>query len=120
MSNAILDKPDKLTDAEFEQVKLHPVYSQDILSKVGIFDSLAPVASGHHERIDGKGYPWGLKGDQIDIATRIISVADVFDAVSAERPYRAAMPLTDALAVLDKMSGSALDGDLVATLKQTL
>jgi HD-GYP domain-containing protein (c-di-GMP phosphodiesterase class II) len=61
-----------------------------------------------------------LKGDQIDIATRIISVADVFDAVSAERPYRAAMPLKDALAVLDKMSGSALDGDLVATLKQTL
>ncbi len=120
VSNAILDKPDKLTDAEFEQVKLHPVYSQDILSKVGIFDSLAPVASGHHERIDGKGYPWGLKGEQIDIATRIISVADVFDAVSAERPYRAAMPLTDALAVLDKMSGSALDGDLVATLKQTL
>jgi HD-GYP domain-containing protein (c-di-GMP phosphodiesterase class II) len=120
VSNAILDKPDKLTEAEFEQVKLHPVYSQDILSKVGIFDSLASVASGHHERIDGKGYPWGLKGDQIDMATRIISVADVFDAISAERPYRPAMPLKEALSVLDQMAGTALDGDLVATLKQTL
>jgi HD-GYP domain-containing protein (c-di-GMP phosphodiesterase class II) len=120
VSNSILDKPDKLTDAEFEQVKLHPVYSMAILSKVGIFDSLAPVASGHHERLDGKGYPWGLKGEQIDLATRIISVADVFDAVSAERPYRSAMPIPHALGILDGMVGDALDGDLVKALKQAL
>lgn len=120
VSNSILDKPDKLTEAEFAQVKLHPVYSMDILSKVGIFDSLAPVASGHHERLDGRGYPWGLKGDQIDVATRIISVADVFDAVSAERPYRGAMPLAQATGILDQMTGSALDGDFVTALKQTL
>lgn len=120
VSNSILDKPGKLTDEEFEQVKLHPVYSMDILSKVGIFNSLAPVASGHHERLDGRGYPWGLKGEQIDFATRIISVADVFDAVSAERPYRGAMPLDQALAILDEMAGPALDGDLVAALRRTL
>ncbi|ANJ67915.1 metal-dependent phosphohydrolase [Halothiobacillus diazotrophicus] len=120
VSNSILDKPGKLTDAEFDQVKLHPVYSMDILSKVGIFNSLAPVASGHHERLDGRGYPWGLKGEQIDFATRIISVADVFDAVSAERPYRGAMPLDQALAILDEMAGPALDGDLVAALRRTL
>lgn len=120
VSNSILDKPGKLTDTEFDQIKLHPVHSMDILSKVGIFDSLAPVASGHHERLDGRGYPWGLKGDQIDFATRIISVADVFDAVSAERPYRGAMPVAQALSILDDMSGPALDGDLVAALKRTL
>jgi HD-GYP domain-containing protein (c-di-GMP phosphodiesterase class II) len=120
VSNSILDKPGKLTDAEFAQVKLHPVYSMDILSKVGIFNSLAPVASGHHERLDGRGYPWGLKGDQIDYATRIISVADVFDAVSAERPYRGAMPVDQALGILDEMAGPALDGDLVAVLRRTL
>ncbi|OZB82614.1 MAG: metal-dependent phosphohydrolase [Halothiobacillus sp. 13-55-253] len=120
VSNSILDKPGKLTDEEFAQIKLHPVHSMDILSKVGIFDSLAPVASGHHERLDGCGYPWGLKGDQIDFATRIISVADVFDAVSAERPYRGAMPVAQALSILDDLSGPALDGDLVAALKRTL
>lgn len=120
VSNSILDKPGKLTNAEFDQIKLHPVHSMDILSKVGIFDSLAPVASGHHERLDGRGYPWGLKGDQIDFATRIISVADVFDAISAERPYREAMPVAQALSILDDMSGPALDGDLVAALKRTL
>ncbi len=120
VSNSILDKPGKLTEDEFAQVKLHPVYSMDILSKVRIFKTLAPVASGHHERLDGQGYPWGLKGEQIDLATRIISVADVFDAVSAERPYRGAMPLDQALGILDKMTGSALDGDLVAALRQGL
>ncbi len=120
ISNRILDKPGKLTDAEFEEIKRHPVYSLDILSKIGVFDSLAPVASAHHERLDGKGYPFGLKGSQIDAATRMIAVADVFDAISAERPYRGAMPLPQALAILDEMSGSALDGDYVAALKRSL
>lgn len=120
ISNRILDKPGKLTDEEFAEIKLHPVYSQDILSRIGIFRSMAPVASGHHERLDGKGYPRGLKGSQIDVATRMISVADVFDAISAERPYRGAMPLPQALGILDEMSGSALDGDFVAALKRTL
>lgn len=120
VSNHILDKPGKLTEEEFAQVKLHPVHSMDILSKIGIFDTLAPVAAGHHERLDGRGYPWGLKGEQIELATRIISVADVFDAVSAERPYRGAMPVAEAMKVLDQMTGAALDGDLVAALSKTL
>ncbi|WP_407276260.1 HD-GYP domain-containing protein [Halothiobacillus sp. DCM-1] len=120
ISNRILDKPGKLTDEEFAEVKRHPVYSLDILSRLGVFESLAPVASGHHERLDGKGYPHGLKGSQIDVATRMIAVADVFDAISAERPYRGAMPLSQALAILDEQSGDALDGDFVAALKRTL
>lgn len=120
ISNRILDKPGKLTDEEFAEIKLHPVYSLDILSKIGIFNALAPVASGHHERLDGKGYPHGLKGSQIDEATRMIAVADVFDAISAERPYRGPMPLAQALTILDEMSGSALDGDYVAALKRML
>lgn len=120
VSNSILDKPGRLTEQEYEQVKLHPVHSHAILMKVNVFSSLAPIASGHHERLDGKGYPWGLKGDQIDFATRLISVADVFDAVSAERPYRAAMPVAEAFSILDSMVGDALDGDLVKALKASL
>jgi len=68
-----------------------------------------PVAVGHHERLDGKGYPHGLSGDEISLDTRIVSVADVFDALTADRPYRKAQPVEQALAIIGKDLGTAFD-----------
>ncbi len=120
VSNAILDKPGKLTDEEFDQIKLHPVYSESILKHISVFSDIAPVAGGHHERLDGKGYPHGLKGIQIDLDTRIVTVADIFDALSADRPYRKAMPVSKALSIMEEMVGCAIDPDCFNALKEVL
>ncbi len=120
VSNTILDKPGKLTEEEFAAVKMHPVHSGEILRGVSLFEAIAPIAEGHHERLDGKGYPNGLKGDAIGRDTRIVTVADIFDALTADRPYRKAMTVTQAMAILDKDTGAAVDGDCVAALKRAL
>jgi HD-GYP domain-containing protein (c-di-GMP phosphodiesterase class II) len=116
VSNTILDKPAKLTDAEYDVVKKHPIYSGEILSGFSAFADLAEVGLSHHERLDGRGYPQGLKGDQISMPTRIVTVADVFDALTAERPYRAAMPPQQAFAIMSKDLGAAFDPDCYAAL----
>lgn len=120
VSNSILDKPDKLDDAEFEIIKKHPVYSGEILSRVKAFTDIAPIARGHHERLDGKGYPDGLKGSEIDLDTRIVTVADIFDALTADRPYRKAMAQSKAFSIMDKMQGDAIDPDCYAALKAAM
>ncbi len=120
VSNTILDKPGKLTVSEFEQIKLHPVHSESILSNIAIFSDIAPVAGGHHERLDGKGYPRGLVGDEIDIDTRIVTVADIFDALTADRPYRKAMPIAKALSIMEEMVDCAIDPDCFNALKAAL
>jgi HD-GYP domain-containing protein (c-di-GMP phosphodiesterase class II) len=78
------------------------------------------VAGAHHERLDGKGYPHGLAGDQIVLETRIITTGDIFDALTAERPYRAAMPVSKALAIMSDMVGTAIDADCFAALRSGL
>lgn len=98
--NSILDKPGGLTDAERRVVQDHPAYTERILAKVGAFDQLSFVAGAHHERLDGRGYHQGLSGDKLPLSARILAVADVFDALSAARPYRDAMPTEEALAVM--------------------
>ena len=120
ISNAILDKPSGLTDEEFERIKTHPTLSEQVLMRVGAFRPMAQVAVAHHERLDGKGYPNGIGADELTLEMRILSVADVFDALSAERPYRDALPLDKTYAIMDDMSGTALDGDVVATLKEAI
>ncbi len=120
ISNSVLDKPDKLTDQEFMIIKQHPVYSGDILLKVAAFSDIAQIARGHHERLDGNGYPDGLTGDQIDINTRIVTVADIFDALTADRPYRAAMPREKAFAIMDEMVGQAIDANCYVALKAAI
>ena len=120
ISNRILDKPGKLTDDEYHIIKQHPVYSQSILSKIEIFSDISAVAGGHHERLDGLGYPFQLKGDEIDLDTRIVTVADIFDALTADRPYRKAMPVYKALAIMDDMVGRAIDGDVYTALKAVM
>ena len=120
VSNAILDKPGKLDDAEWEIMRMHSAHSEAILSRIGAFSELAPIAGAHHERLDGKGYPRGLSGDQICLETRIITTADIFDALTAERPYRAAMPITKALAIMSGMVGTQIDADCFAALTRAL
>lgn len=120
ISNAILDKPSSLTDDEFALMKKHPVYSEDVLMRVGAFRPMAKVAVAHHERLDGKGYPYGINSDDLTLDMRILTVADVFDALSAERPYRGALPLDKTYAILDDMIGSALDGEVVKCLKDAI
>ena len=120
VSNTILDKPGKLDAAEWEAMKSHAAYTEAILSRIAAFKDLAPIAGAHHERLDGKGYPRGLKGDEIALETRIISTADVFDALTADRPYRAAMPVTKALAILAEGLGTATDAECFRALCRAL
>ena len=120
ISNAILDKNGKLTDEEFAAIKTHPVHSENILKGISVFRDLAPVAGGHHEKLNGKGYPKGLKGDEINLETRIVTVADIFDALTADRPYRAAMPVSQAFAIMEKDVGTAIDGGCFAALRAAL
>ncbi len=120
VSNRILDKPGKLDAAEWKAIQSHASYTEAILSRVRIFDELARVSAAHHERLDGKGYPKGLAGDQIALETRIITTADIFDAITAERPYRGAVPIDQTLVIMGETVGSAIDADCFAHLKQII
>ena len=120
ISNTILDKPDKLTDAEYTVMKSHASVSGEILADIPAFSALVPVARGHHERLDGKGYPLGLKDKEICLETRIVSVADVFDALTADRPYRKAMPTSQALGIMAQDVGKAFDGRCFNALVDSL
>ena len=120
ISNAILDKPGGLTDDEREKIKLHPQFSEDILLRVAVFHPMAKVAVAHHERLDGRGYPNGIGADELTLDMRILTVADVFDALSAERPYRGALPLRQTYAIMEQMCDTALDRSVVAQLKEAI
>lgn len=120
VSNAVLDKPGKLDAAEWEAVKKHPVFTEEILSRIPQFEQLAIVAAAHHERLDGKGYPRGVSADAITRETRIITTADIFDAITAERPYRAAVPLDKTLEIMRETVGSALDPECFAALERVV
>ncbi|KAB2312577.1 HD domain-containing protein [Betaproteobacteria bacterium SCN2] len=109
VSNSILDKPGKLDENEWELVKRHAAYTGTILGRIGIFDELARVSSAHHERLDGGGYPLGLKSHEITLETRIITTADIFDAITAERPYRSAVPVEKTLHIMAEHVGTAID-----------
>ncbi len=120
VSNAILDKNGKPDDEEWAAIKMHPVYSYDILSTVPVFNDILPIVRGHHERLDGKGYPDGLKGDEITFETRIVTVADIFDALTADRPYRKAMSVPKVLDIMESDLEVALDPEIFNALKLAL
>ncbi|MDQ0918917.1 HD-GYP domain-containing protein [Paenibacillus sp. V4I5] len=114
----VLLKESRLTDEEFEQIKLHPVLGESILKQIEPAEAMAPLLPGvrsHHERFDGGGYPDGLKGLDIPEFGRIIAVADAFDAMTSDRPYRKGMPVEKALAILAEGKGTQWDpvGSLV-------
>ena len=120
VSNSILDKNGKLDDEQWIVMRNHAVLSERILARVAAFHAMARIGGAHHERLDGKGYPRGVSGPEIDIDTRIVSVADVFDALTADRPYRAAMPVPKALAIIRADQGTAFDPVCFAALEQAL
>lgn len=117
VSNGILDKPGKLTDEEFTAVRHHPRFTEEILSRVSAFAPIAFVAGAHHERLDGRGYHRGLTGDDLPRDARILAVADVFEAMHADRPYRAGMPVERILDIMRGEIGSAFCGDCVTALE---
>lgn len=116
VSNAILDKPARLTDDEFALVRVHPRFTEEILSRVSAFSQIAFAAGAHHERIDGGGYHRGLPGSRLPLAARILAVADVYEAMSADRPYRAGMPVEKILGIMRGDIGTAFCGDVVEAL----
>jgi HD-GYP domain-containing protein (c-di-GMP phosphodiesterase class II) len=120
VSNTILDKPGKLDDAEWAVMKMHATHSESILSRIAVFGDLAVVAGAHHERLDGKGYPRGLTGDRIAFETRIITTADIFDALTADRPYRKAFSVSKALAIMSEDIGTAIDADCFEAIKRAM
>lgn len=109
----ILYKPGKLTPEEYELMKMHPIYGEQIVRPIASLRYLCPTIRGHHERWDGKGYPDGLVGEAIPIAARIISVADVFDALAAERPYKRGMEIEKVRRILAEGRGTHFDPALV-------
>jgi diguanylate cyclase (GGDEF)-like protein/putative nucleotidyltransferase with HDIG domain len=111
----ILSKPGPLTQEEFQKIRIHPQVGAEIISGVPFPYPVAPLILSHHERWDGKGYPAGLKGEEIPLGARILSVVDYFDALMSERPYHKAMSFDAAIGLLRQESGKALDPLVVQT-----
>jgi HD-GYP domain-containing protein (c-di-GMP phosphodiesterase class II) len=111
VSSTILEKPGKLDEAERAAVRAHASHTQVILGRIGALADLAPIAAAHHERLDGKGYPLGLDATMRGREARIIALCDVYDALTSDRPYRQAMPVDRALAVMAGEVGEALDAE---------
>jgi putative nucleotidyltransferase with HDIG domain len=114
----ILNKPGKLTPAEFETMKLHVDAGADILSSIDFPYPVVPIVRAHHENWDGTGYPNGLKGTEIPIGARILSVVDCYDALTSDRPYRAAMTDDEALAIIRARRGTFYDPAVVDTFER--
>jgi HD-GYP domain-containing protein (c-di-GMP phosphodiesterase class II) len=114
----ILKKPGRLTDEEFAEIRKHPTAGRALLSELGGFSTLVlDLVESHHERLDGAGYPNHVPAAELDLEVRILTVADVFDALTADRVYRDAWPLQRALALLEQDSGTAFDAACVTALR---
>jgi len=120
VSNSVLDKAGQLDIAEWAEVRKHAELTEAILSRIHAFGQLARIAGAHHERLDGRGYPRGLKAEDIALETRIITMADIFDAITAERPYRGAIPVPQTLEMMAKTVGTAIDADCFEALKRAV
>lgn len=116
--DSILHKPGALSAEEYAVVRQHPVTGERILAPVVKSRTVLSAIRGHHERLDGTGYPDGLKGNQIPLLARLIAIPDCFDALTTSRAYRDAMPIHQALAVLKESSGSHFEPDLLKTFIQ--
>jgi putative nucleotidyltransferase with HDIG domain len=120
VSNSILDKPGKLNPEEWEAMRDHPVQTRKILERVGAFQELAVVAGQHHEKLDGTGYPNRTMGEDLSIEARIIAVADVYGALSEDRPYRAGLPIEKIVGIMKSDMPHKLDGDCFEALMDGL
>ncbi|HEV2813060.1 MAG TPA: diguanylate cyclase [Solirubrobacteraceae bacterium] len=115
--SAVLSKPGRLTEDEFAQIREHPVVGGLMLSHAGLIEE-ARWIRGHHERVDGAGYPDGLKRSQIPLESRILFVADAFEAMTSDRPYQDGMPVEEALAELRRCAGTQFDARVVTVLSE--
>ena len=118
--DVILDKPDKLTDEEFALVKKHTIKGEEILKPIKGLESILPMIRSHHERIDGTGYPDGLKGEKIPFFAKILCVADAYDSMISERPYRPAPGKDYAISELKRCSGTQFDAEVVKAFLSVL
>jgi len=120
ISNRILDKPGKLSDEEFRAIQTHPVHTLSILRRAPCFAGLAELAANHHEKLDGSGYPRSLDGADLDLPMRVLAVADVYEVLTADRPYRGPLPVEEALAIIDREVPGRLDAGVRNALKISL
>ena len=111
--DSVLNKAGKLTDEEFALIKSHPARGYEVLKDISLMPEIAIGAHAHHERPDGKGYPQGLKGDEIPPVAQVIAVADCFDAMYSDRPYRRRMNFDKAVSIIKEVSGTQLAPDVV-------
>lgn len=116
----ILFKDSSLNNDEFSQIKKHPYIGSSILEHSSVFNDIIPIVKYHHEKYDGRGYPEGLKGNDIPLFARIISLADTFDAMTSNRSYRNALPLDIARAEIEKCSGSQFDPEITKVFLEIL
>jgi HD-GYP domain-containing protein (c-di-GMP phosphodiesterase class II) len=117
ISNMILDKPGELSEAEWEDVRQHPAFTYLILRRVTGFRRLADLASAHHERLDGKGYHLNLGEGDLPAAARLLAVADKYEAMTAPRPYRDALPSTEVMQILAGQVGTGIDARAFEALR---
>jgi len=115
----ILKKPSRLTKEEFKIIKRHPVKGAELVRDT-FLEQISSIIEQHHERIDGSGYPYGLKGDEILLEAKILGVADSFDAMTSKRPYREAIEIKKALDELKKLAGVAYDKEIVKLLVECI
>ena len=118
--DGILLKPGRLLPEEFTMIQRHATIGRDLVARVPSLSMIAPIILHHHERVDGSGYPAGLGGDAIDLASRIIGVVDAFDAMTTPRPYREPVSFEDALTELDRCAGSQFDQKVVEVLSEVI
>jgi HD-GYP domain-containing protein (c-di-GMP phosphodiesterase class II) len=109
----ILFADSPLDEADFEIVHQHPVHGAELVRRIEGYDKIAAVILAHHERVDGTGYPFGLRGEEIPVLARIISVADTYDVITARDTYRPPIASSEAIAELRNVSGTQLDGRFV-------
>jgi len=109
IEDEILNKKGKLTPEEYDKIKQHTVIGYEIILQAGMFNELLPAIRSHHERIDGRGYPDGLVGDEIPLMAKILAVSDAFDAMVADRPYRKGLPVEEALQEIKRGAGTQFD-----------
>lgn len=120
VADEILQKPDSITEHEYEEMKKHPLYGENILSEVSQLKDVLPIVRGHHERVDGTGYPDGLIGEEISFETRVVTVADSFDAMFSDRRYHVGQPLEEVLAEMEACKGTQFDPHIVDVFIQML
>jgi HD-GYP domain-containing protein (c-di-GMP phosphodiesterase class II) len=120
ISNRILDKPTALTRAEFGRIREHPLITERILSRVPGCEHIAPMASAHHERLDGGGYPRGLAAAELTLPMRLLAMADVYEALTSERPYRPALSSDEALGIIRADVPERLDREVLTALERLL